>query len=71
MDWSTITTAQWADVGVIWLGMVLGKVLSMETRVLTGLLLAALVASANFPVVGLAVIVGAISVKVMMHFTKW
>lgn len=71
MDWSTITAAQWVYVGVIWLGMVLGKVLSMETRVLTGLLLVAFLAPTNFGVVGLAVIVGAISVKIMTHYTKW
>lgn len=71
MDWTSITPDQWSYLAVVWLGMVVGKVQGMETRVLTGLLLVALLAPGNFAVVGLAVIVGAFSVKVMLQFLHW
>lgn len=71
MDFSTVTAAQWSYVGVVWLSMMVGKAMSMETRVSMALLLVAVVAPENFAVVGLAALVAAITVKIVFQFTTW
>lgn len=71
MDFSTVTVVEWSYLAVMLLGAMAGRALACETRVLSGLLILAVLTPGNFTVVALAWIVGAILLKIMFQFQSW
>jgi hypothetical protein len=71
MDFSSITAGQWSFVAVVWLAMMVGKAMSMESRVLSALLLGAIVVPTNFVPVALALLVAAMTVKLVHVWKSW
>lgn len=71
MDFSGVTPEQYQVLAVLLLGMLVGKAMGMETRVLSGLLIISILSPDGFVVAGVGAIVVSIAAKGLSQWVSW
>lgn len=71
MDFSTITDLQLDVLAVLFFGTLVGKSIGAQQAILTGLIVLALLAPANFAVTGMALIFLSVIAKWGAQWIRW
>lgn len=71
MDFSSVSTGQFEVLAVLFLGTLVGKAVGAQSAILSGLIVLALLAPANFAITGMGLIFLTVVAKWGSQWIKW